>query len=334
MSDPDDRQFESVDRLVAEYLDAETQRVDATSLVARLRSQAADAAAVSASTVVEPDKKRGPGAKSGGWRWVLWPAITAAAVVVAFLGGRHIGPASVNASTVLQGVRTTHSDNLDRCYRVQFAPDPRYWNRKNKLDGPSESTLWTRGDRFWADCTIGDLKLAIGSNEHGTIWVTSDPSKGIRFTDSRSQLPEKVALLCAINSMTVPALVDDVLADFDLRAENGAAQSGRGTTLIWAKLKPGRTHPLLSAAMLEIDAESRVLQRLVLWTVQNGDPKGTVTYTLLKSETIDDAQYRLESHLDADTVVEPQSFDRNKRPTKSKPEHRTPDNRTNEKKSP
>ncbi|MGV3484128.1 MAG: hypothetical protein ACO1RT_06910 [Planctomycetaceae bacterium] len=100
--------------------------------------------------------------------------------------------------------------------------------------------------------------------------------------------------------MSVPQLVDQVLADFDLSAE----VSDGAKTLVWARLKPGHTHPLLSDAVLEIDPRTNVLDRLVLWTVREGRPNGTFTYSLLQSSLQSDEQYRLESHLDADAELE------------------------------
>jgi hypothetical protein len=233
-----------------------------------------------------------------------------AAVVLAFCFGRYFGPRTASASTLLENVRAVHVRDVDRCYRVQFAPDPRYWDRSSKFDGPSESILWTRGDRFSSDCSIGDIKLQIGRDGDGTLWVSPGRSKGIRFSDNPASLPKEVATICSINSMTVPTLVDDVLADFDLSTESVPAGTQAPTRLIWAKLKPGRTHWLLSAAMLEVDAKSNVLNRLVLWTVKNGRPNGTVTSTLLEKMPQSDVHYRLESYLDSDALIEDHTFEK------------------------
>ena len=236
--------------------------------------------------------------------------VAAAIVIGAFLGGRCFSPAAANAATLLRQVRVVHAQGVDRCYRVHYAPDPRYWDGKKVLEGPSESVLWTRGDRFWSDCSIGNIRLAIGREEDGTLWVSPSRKKGIRFAGGDSQLPKEVAVLCDVNSLTVPALMDDVLADFDLRCRGAVLARGEATSVVWARLKPGRSHPLISAALLEIDARSGALLRLVLWTVREGRPNGTVTYTLIDSATRGDDDYRLESHLDPGAEVEIQRFGR------------------------
>lgn len=301
MSDSESRDFDAVDRLVREHLDREAARIDATELRARIE---AGRALLSMPVAAVPVRHRR-------WSRVLgWSMAAAAIVVGAFLGGRSIGPSPAGAATLLRNVRAVYAPGRgpDRCYRVYYAPDPKYWNRKNRLEGPSESVLWTRGDRFWSDCTIGDIHLAIGREEDGTLWVSPSRRKGIKFSGSDPQMPREVAVLRAINSLTVPALVDDVLAGFDLRAEGSASTAADTNSLIWARRKPGRSHPLIASALLEIDPTTDALVRLVLWTVRNGQPSGTVTYTLFDTARRDDADYRLESHLDPDAEIETQRF--------------------------
>ena len=312
MSDPEERslEIEAVDRLVRDHLDRESARIDASDLQSRIRDglhehEHAHLGATSNRV------RRAAQALSGRWsRSLGWSMAAAAMAIGAFIGSRWLSPAEAHAATLLRNVRVVHSRGVDRCYQVHYAPDPRYWDGTKRLEGPSESVLWTRGDRFWSNCSIGDIHLAIGREEDGTLWVSPSRKKGIRFSDERSRLPEEVAVLCDINSLTVPALVDEVLADFDLGAEEPSSHAAGASNLVWARLKPGRSHPLISTALLEIDARTDALLRLVLWTVREGRPNGTVTYTLFDSATRRDAEYRLESHLDPDAEVEIQSFGR------------------------
>ena len=289
---------EAVDRLVRGYLDREAERTDATALLARIRASRPQEAPIAVT--------RGPGRRRWTRSWT-WAAATALALIVAFLGGRHLGSEAASAAVVLRDVQAVHSGQIDRCYRVQYAPDPRHWDGRNKLEGPSQSVLWTRGDRFWSDCTIADIRLAIGREADGTLWVAPSRQKGIRFAGDESRLPEEIALLCAINSMSVPKLVDDVLADFELRAHGDLGDASR--TVIWATLRPGRSHPLLSSAVLEIDERNNVLTRLVLWMIRDGRPRGTVTFTLLESARQEDGRYELMTHLDAGAEIEDHKFE-------------------------
>ena len=56
-----------------------------------------------------------------------------------------------------------------------------------------------------------------------------------------------------------------MLRDFDLRRED-SADTGRSPTVqvVRATLKPGRRHPSIRSALIELDAESKVIRRLVL----------------------------------------------------------------------
>src|SRR5690606_36854788 len=107
---------------------------------------------------------------------------------------------------------------LDRCYSVQYTPDARYWDETKWLEGPSHSLLWTRGDRFWSACTIGEWEVQIGRQRDGALWLCSTRQRGVEFRSAPEDLPQEVALLCAANALTVPRLEQEVLADFDLRA--------------------------------------------------------------------------------------------------------------------
>ncbi|CAN5698257.1 hypothetical protein BH23PLA1_BH23PLA1_20090 [soil metagenome] len=292
MTNPQDQDFEAIDQLVRSHLDREAGLLDLTRLQTRIRASR------------QTSEPTGPRSRS-----LVWALVAASIVIGAFLGGRYLGPAEASASTLLRNVRATHSGEIDRCYRVHYAPDPRYWDRSKVIEGPSESVLWTRGDRFRSDCSIGAgaIELTIGREADGTLWVSPSRDKGIRFEDSN--LPEEVSALVAINALTVPALVDDVLSDFDLRAEGPSSRAKTATSVVWARPKPGHSHPLISSALLEIDSRSETLLHLVLWISREGRPNGTVTYTYLEQSEQADQFYHLEAALDPGAEIEIHRFE-------------------------
>jgi len=325
MSEPESPLDQSLDRLLADHRERAEQRIDASALLQRVRQSREHEAAIVASIrlpqppssgaaqaetvhLAQPNTapRRAPQAFLP--RWLPGAALAAAVLLAALLAVRTSGTATANASLALRDLRSVHLGQLDRCYRVQYTPDPRYWDESNQLEGPSHSLLWTRGDRFWSECTIGELQLRIGRQRDGALWLRSSPQRGVEFRSAPADLPQEVALLCAANSLTVPRLVEEVLADFDLRAAAPADQSGAAGLVVWAALKPGRVHPVVSAALLEIDSADHSLTRLVLWMVRNGQPRGTVTYTFLESGRLDESQYELRSHLDEDAPIEQQQF--------------------------
>ncbi len=294
----------NVDRLVASYLERQAEALDVSQLRSRIEQQFADSPAGDERVASPSETSPLPARRTNRVGWIV---ATAVASAIAFWGGHYFGPGTANAESVLQNVRVVHAQPIDRCYRVHYAPDSRYWDGENKLYGPSQSILWTRGDRFQADCVIADLELKIGRNAGGQLWVGS-VNQGILFTGSETRLPKELETLCAINAMTVPRLVDDVLADFDLRSEERSATSSKGTTLVWADLKEGRSHPLLSAALMEIDPEQNAILRLVIWVVRDGRPNGTVTYTFIESDRRSDDLYELDSHLAEGADIDVREF--------------------------
>lgn len=324
---------EPIDGLVAEYLKRQCQRTESDRLLERIRMSrqirtsldgAAEAPHASGPRQNVADFPRSPGGPSrldseatrtpgGAVRrsWFAagtWAVLAGLGLLVAFFGGRQFGPVAANAAGVLRELQVVHQREVDRCYQVQYAPDPQYWNKANPLEGPSHSVLWTRGDRFWSDCSIGDIRLFIGRAADGSLWIRHSPNKGIQFVSDASQLPGEVALLCAANSMTVPRLVDEVLADFELRVDRPLPNSEQTPFLVWASLKPGHSHPLITSAVMEIDPKSGQLVRLVLWMKRDGRPRGTVTYTFLKEGIQKDDQYELQAHLNEGAEIETHRF--------------------------
>lgn len=289
-----------VDELVAGYLQRAQGRTDAGSLLERIEADRRLNSSVVQNAEVATGRSMG---RAAGW------SLIAAALAMAFLIGRTFDGRSAQAATLLRNVQTVHKQGVDRCYRVQHASED-----KSESESPaaSESILWTRGDRAWTDTTIGSKPIKIGRDETGTVWFAPSPKKGIRFSPTKSEFPKEVETLCQISSLTVPVLVDEVLADFDVKKEGPVARADGRRSLIWARLKEGRSHAFLSAAMLEVDVERNLLVRLVLWVHKTNGPDGTVTYTLVDRPAPGEESYRLESHLESDAVIEDHTFKRAK----------------------
>jgi hypothetical protein len=302
-------QEDELDQLVRTHLEQLAQQTDSSSLVERICRGASQS-----EQVVVTGGALGP-------RWfrpLAWSLVTAVAICAAFLSGRSWPLSRADAATVLQEVHRAHLQPVDRCYQVTFAPDPEYAKAGNPFRGRSDTTLWTRGERFWADARLGAIRLVYGRDEQGKLWVSPSRSRGIQLVSDDGVLPEEIAMYCAINSMSMPALVEKVLRDFDLRADGPAAPSadnelfpirtGRGSSVVWATLKQGHTHPFISSALLEVD-EHDTLVRLILWTIEDGRPRGTVTLNLVETARIGDDQYSLDFHLDPDAEVQVHQFE-------------------------
>ena len=274
-----------VDALVRAHLQRQAEAVDAAAVLARVKARRAAAV---------PPPRRSLG------RSVLWFVVAAAAVVAAFfLGGWWLTPAQASAETIVRQAREAHALPRDRCYAVQVVPDPNgVLADRPLLFHPREMRLWTRGDRFWMESTNPERQWAVGRDEQGVIWAAVGRGHGVRY-DPEEETPPALAVACDVCSLQVETLLDRLIADFDLRREGPRD----GAYRIEALPRAGGGLPWLRSAELEIDAETRVLRRLVLHRTRNGQPLATVTFTLTDAGSQPDGAYELEGHLDPGAPV-------------------------------
>jgi hypothetical protein len=275
---------EMVDALVRSHLSSQAESVDPVRILAEVKRRRRKKS---------PSFFRGTLFRRGA-------ALTAAAAVLAlaFLGGRTVGPSAARAETIVREAKAAHALPVDRCYLVQWTPEPEA-ALLSRLAHPRELRLWTRGDRFWLESTNPDRRWASGLDDQGAVWLALGRRSGLRY--QLDEAPEPVALTCEVCCLRVESLLDEVLSGFDLRREE--SDPGAATYRIRAEPKPGGARPGLRGALLEIDAESRVLRRLVLQRTHQGKPLAVVTFTLLETGSSPDSDYQLEGHLDADAPV-------------------------------
>ncbi|QGJ69935.1 Hypothetical protein PBC10988_16240 [Planctomycetales bacterium 10988] len=313
-----------VDRLVGEYLERLADELDASSLISRICDPVQP---VVADEIVEEQASLSTEKKTSSWTLpfslnaAAWTLSTAAALVVAFFWGRSFDLSSADAATVLHEVSLAHSQPIDRQYLVNFTPTPEFWKKNRPFTGPAQTILWTRGDQFWGDAKLGSYQLVYGRDDEGLLWLSTSSSKGIELARPGDPLPEEIAVACVINSMSIPTLVDEVLKDFDLTVigpSNGhyhfdapfgqsSFQQSPGNSLVHAKLKLGHHHALIHSALMEIDP-SDTLVCLILWTVSDGEPRGTTSFNLVKTANIGEEQYRLPFHLDEGATIKKHQY--------------------------
>ncbi|MCI0540316.1 MAG: hypothetical protein L0Z50_34365 [Verrucomicrobiales bacterium] len=239
---------------------------------------------------------------------VAWAAAACLVVVAALVSVFMLTNASASPTAILRHALKAHSAVLDRCYRVEvkFEPGWRVERDGYRSAEPGETRLWTRGDRFWIESREGQHTLAWGRDEQGRVWLASSPELGASFEPD--EVGERLALACDLRSLRLESLLHSILADFDLRREPGS----HGGQLIHAALKTGHAHPLYRAALLEVDAESGVLRRVVLNRLHSGQAAAVVTLTLIETSLSDDASYTLGGHLVPQAVI----YDRQHEPAK------------------
>jgi hypothetical protein len=290
---------EQIDALVRGELDREAETIDPRSRLARIQ---ASVAAAGQPVVKTPGK----------WQRIrpaMWGLATAAALLLAFLVGQHAGPIQASPRQLIEEAQKTYQLPLDRCYLIEIGKDSPLLNEIDSLRSQPK-VLWTRGDRFWIESTNPAHHWSWGQDERGGVWIAFGLHRAMRF--DKDELPRWLRWGCETQSLRPQKLLDEVVRDFDLRREVSADGSGAVTQVVTATVKPGRRHPTLRSARLELDAETKVVRRLVLERVRQGELLATVTYTLIETQTQDDKKYQLEGHLAAPFEI----YTRDKQPDK------------------
>jgi thiol-disulfide isomerase/thioredoxin len=162
--------------------------------------------------------------------------------------------------------------------------------------------IWTRGDRFWVEMSRGGTEPAFvwGRDEDGSLWAVLDAHRGVRV--AADQAPRPLALIADVTSLNVDTLLDEVLHDC-LVTEDAHETESKLTRVVKAQPRSERMRLWLGQATLEIDAEARVLRRLIIERNRFGVPFAKVTFTLVETRPAEDASYSLEGRLAAPVQV-------------------------------
>lgn len=219
----------------------------------------------------------------------------AAGLAFVFFGGLfYAKPEPATAEGLVRDAQQAHHQPVDRCYLVEVRRESDLLDESKPVTAQSRTTrLWTRGDRFWIESTNPRERWAWGRDERSGLWLAFGAvPRGVRLDPD--EVPRSLEQASDLFSMQLETLLVDVRRDFTLTRESLPDSSG---LLISAALKPGRYSPSLRSATLEIDPETKVVRRVVLNRLRNGQPFATVTYTLVETGTQDDAKYQLEGHL-------------------------------------
>jgi len=294
---------QTLETLVRADLDRRADAVDPRPLFERVRrsmqSEAGDPPAASGAGGVHTARRRvlpfpaaRPYRRLAGW------AAAAAAVVLAFVFGSQVPPVQAGAEAIVREAQRSHQVPVDRCYLVEVRQDSELLQEAYPMTTQARLTrLWTRGDRFWLESVHPQQRWAWGRDDRGNVWMALGSRRGIQFEPG--EIPSWLKVSFDVWNMQPDKLLGEVRRDFDLHREPpGPGQPGT-TVAIRARPKPGHTHPELRGARLEIDAETKVVRKLVLERTRMGQPFATVTYTLIDTQTRDDRLFELEGHLEA-----------------------------------
>lgn len=227
-------------------------------------------------------------------RWA-WPMVAAAAVMASFLLWQGRSPARASAEALVRQAQQAHQMPLDRCYLVEMQTEGDLREEAAPAPPPRVTRLWTRGDRFWLESMHPRARWAWGRDDRGQIWMALGTRRGVRLEGD--EIPRWLQLRSEVLTLRPETLLGEFLAHFELRRETLGDEQGSTTQVVRATRRYGPRIGLRHA-MLEIDRESKILQRLTMEHVRPDRAVVTVRYSLVESRMLDPGKYELEGHLE------------------------------------
>jgi hypothetical protein len=277
-----------IERLVRASLDRASERVDPRPLFDRIAAEALG-------QPIRLTRRRSRHALR--WAWVPAAAIFLLAAVITLLSWQD-RPALAKGETVVREAREAHLQPIDRCYLVEVRRESSLAAEiAPNLPQVRQTRLWTRGDRFWVESVRPDQRWAWGRDESNRFWIAFGPHAAVRY--EADEVPDRINIYCDLHSLNVERWLGDVLDRFDLTREEDSTDGDDSSTIrIKAKARDVvPIGPAVQSAELEVDAETRVIRRMVVRRVWNGEPLASVTYSLSETDALDQADYQVEGHL-------------------------------------
>jgi hypothetical protein len=294
MNDPESRATIDIEAIVRAQLEREAEQIDPRPLFQKI----GESLASSPRYVVPPVVARRSGRVF--WKWAGAAAAVAATLVA--IAGLMLQnrTALARGDLVVREARRAHTMPVDRCYLVEVRRESSVAAELSPASPQVRLTrLWTRGDRFWVESVRPRERWAWGRDDQNRFWIAFGPHTAVSL--EAGEVPYGISLYCDLHALNVEKLLGDVLNRFDVSRETGADDADPSTIRIHATARAvadeKQQHPTIRTVDLEVDAETRVVRRMVVCRVLNGLPFATVTYTLSETDSLDPDDYLLEGHL-------------------------------------
>jgi hypothetical protein len=289
---PDDRTDLDVECLIRAHLDRSAEMIDPRPLFGKITLSLAGPSSERLPEVVRVRAVR------AAWKWA-GAAAAVAALITGFVALMHEPTALAKGETVVREARRAHLLPIDRCYLVEVKRESALVVELSPGNPQVRQTrLWTRGDRFWVESVRPEQRWAWGRDEANRFWIAFGPHTAVRM--EAGEVPFWLNVHCDLHSLNFEKWLGEVLNRFELTRETKPGDADSSTIVVRAKAKARpaiKQYPVVSSAELEIDAQTRVVRRMVVRRVSNGEPFATVTYTLAETDALDPAEYQLEGHL-------------------------------------
>jgi len=233
------------------------------------------------------------------WKWAGVTAAAAAVLIGVLALLLQNRTALARGDIVVRQAKQAHTMPVDRCYLVEVRRESSIAAELSPATPQVRLTrLWTRGDRFWVESARTEQRWAWGRDEDNRFWIAFGPHTAVSM--EAGEVPYGLSVYCDLHALNVEKLLGDVLNRFDVTRETKADDDEPSTIRIHATARAmPRQYPGIQTVNLEIDAETRVVRRMVVRRTLNGLPFATGTYTLAETDSIDPDLYLLEGHLTA-----------------------------------
>jgi hypothetical protein len=289
-------------RVLRDHLEQQEKALAADALRSRIVEAASKAPTVEQSKGPESDPRQRR-------RWATWSvvigsgAIAASILLTIFL----MPSAEARAELAVREADATLKLPVERCYLVEVQREG-----GDAMEEPLPTRtvrVWTTGDRFRVEVARGKLRWAWGRDTDGSVWIVSNPQKGVRIAPDEQGPGLQWA--CDLYGLRPETVLHEVLAHFRLREEPGGELGHRrvirAEPRAWARLAR------LQSAVLELDADTRAIRKLALTNKAIGGGMVTTTFTLVDVRPADEARFRLEGHLTEPFQIYDQDFEPTKR---------------------
>jgi hypothetical protein len=298
MNRPDPPADLDVERLVRSHLERSAETIDPRALFGKIQQSLG-----ARSPDPLPRARRRPGIKTA-LKWT-GAAAAAAAIVAGFALLIQERTALAKGETVVREARRAHLLPIDRCYLVEIKRESSLVAELSPANPQVRQTrLWTRGDRFWVESVRPEQRWAWGRDEVNRFWIAFGPHTAVRM--EADEVPYWLNVYCDLHSLNFEKWLGEVLNRFELTRETKTGDVDSSIIVVRAKAKARAKHPQftsVASAELEIDAETKVVRRMVVRRVLDEKPFATVSYSLTETDALDPADYQVEGHLKSPSEI-------------------------------
>ena len=168
-----------------------------------------------------------------------------------------------------------HTMPVDRCYLVEVRRES---SMAAELSPASPQVRLTRSGlaatASGSSRCVPKQRWAWGRDEENRFWIAFGPHTAVSL--EADEVPFGISIYCDLHVLNVEKLLGDVLNRFDVNREAKAADGDPSTIRIHATARvvadqqKQKQHPGIHTVDLEIDAETRVVRRMVVRRVLNG----------------------------------------------------------------